>query len=1757
MAELPQQRPVDARKVRISAPEDVDMPDVEPSKTPRVGRQSPPESTPVEPPSLQRRPERILKTAQENTKEVAKAEIPTRKPADLKILVDRCWELPMPTTFGQLCEASKEFRTAIFGRMKPKIQRAVMLAHDRRSVLAQVPEYPWPEEDGMLIKICMEIGGQPVVAIMDTGSQLDVIRQAVADHVLRQPTDVTRIIQMNDANGGEGTLHGCVDRVKMLCGSVKTTANLYISSNQVPFDLLLGRKWQRQNYVGIDERKDGTYLIFKDLRTLEPRYEMLVQTEHLTEEAVRNFRSFLWCQKRKDEGQSLMSPAAWNTRSLEVTEIEERIGVYERKISRDEELDDMRMPGSFGIMTPWESAHHKISAFLSLSQTLCLAILCAGILPRPSVPEGPWDAMTRPLDKTSWTLPESSAPCSSFTFLLHLLPIFAICLCSLSYMPLSTPSFATSPPLVNTLFNLPYSTQRAPATMEPPFLHDIYSLEDRNASVKRLPLQINVRAKTQPKAQFLLRQRTGTHPPPDFPLPEDEPYTTGVKAAQDWNREFAETGDIRAILFALVGAQAKDLSPYTDTEGRACNRYAVSAQLWCLDPEAGLPHSETGMAIVLWYPDPHHHHLGWHMDHVAASVNSVTRSLTKLRAPDFPCHTFPVRTTSYRRIIGLHPPTAVGCPDADSLIDPDPLERTPLHYLEPEHNYLPLFSHPPDLCVQVLNRFLIHDSMLPEGRYNRHVRKPSDFHLPVPPTWQLMGVRSTGETIYVEPMLFISQPPGASFPPTHTSFIYMANNFWTSIPLTSENHGVDAIARHSQRTPEHPYTVQVPSRGHLTARPIFEDENDKWTLITPVEAFRLRHNLPQPGAPPRTVPRLEPLALVDDTSDYSDHSSPVKPPTTLLAIATMHANVTDNEDEHDEDNEIGKEDNGEDGDEDQPPPPPHPPRSPPPQPLMTAIRPPMPIPSPPLAPMLRRLITEPLHAVGLHLTGVSLPPPSPPVPEGCIHTSVGIIRLPTLLLPINTTWKDEYPPTRPSSFVSPTPHEEQSSYLHPVVLHFRLRSLAPSMSVGDGNETPRASVAPAPFEAPPLALTPDSARRGINFTTARMPMVQRLQPLFLLDTDTSSSSSSETSSSSEDIDPYDDELEMEYPLPPPVEPPSSFTENSLLPARQLFAPIPNPQYRSALDRLADVARELISLTSSLPLRVTHAASAQHALEDEEDARFRPERPMSALQNPVVFTAFIPDAPINPFLPVDEEKSSLLFHIEGTNGESSKLNAKPDSWTLASYPPPSTLPWPAMDTTSDRVNDIAERNMADAYDKESLSSTDTDSDLSMLSDEHMSLEGVLFLTSLIEPQTERPSEIAMKMEINPFICSYRPMRTIHGRIVFGHSKGSSPDALTNIPEWPITERVIQECTGFIMEISERILTCGYFRLGDEHLAPNSHIAGLNYTREHLTFQALAGLNLDTPQPLTSISDPNLSTSPSMTDPPTLRSISDPNLSTLPSMTDSPTLTAQALPDDDAHSTQNSSEFMALTESFSFQDVLFQEHAHANLLDPVTRLTVPRFPHGRCASPETSDSEELNAKRLKLATPTPVADACTAAADLMHVLAHAPILPNLRHMRIEVEWLLERILTVLETLQMEARFLEIFFPDDSVYMPLGAREALAHERATNPDGLFQRNYYHHNAILHDVECNFLQATAILFREQENWAIAYSLEELLNVRFNEGLAIARLLRSGHLLNLNGLVTTDPDSLANRLAEVDVDYPIFRLASVLEEAQGSAMDA
>ena len=164
---------------------------------------------------------------------------------------------------------------------------------------------------GLLIKAAMEIDGNTIEAIIDTGSQLNIVNETACKSIIRRPIDYSAKQSMNDANGGEGKLQGIVENVPLDYGSVRTRANLYVGSH-VPFDLLLGRPWQRGNLVSIDEMEDGTYLVFKDLETKEPRHKVLVTPDAIVSNNW-DFDPSTWYTAEKPISYFVDSgSAAWN-----------------------------------------------------------------------------------------------------------------------------------------------------------------------------------------------------------------------------------------------------------------------------------------------------------------------------------------------------------------------------------------------------------------------------------------------------------------------------------------------------------------------------------------------------------------------------------------------------------------------------------------------------------------------------------------------------------------------------------------------------------------------------------------------------------------------------------------------------------------------------------------------------------------------------------------------------------------------------------------------------------------------------------------------------------------------------------------------------------------------------------------------------------------------------------------------------------------------------------------------------------------------------------------------------------------------------------------------------------------------------------------------------------------------------------------------------------------------------------------------------
>ena len=181
-------------------------------------------------------------------------------------ILNKVLNAPVTLPAGEIIGVSKELSQMLQEVIKPKSQKPTsgIVAHSFAT-----------KTRGVLIKLQISCDNRPINAFIDTGSMLNICNENTWKTAIKRPMDISQSLVMNDANGGDGTLRGLVENVPLRCGKITTITNLFVGEH-VPFDLLLGRPWQRGNYVTIDERKDGTYLLFKDPDNLEVRYEIMV-----------------------------------------------------------------------------------------------------------------------------------------------------------------------------------------------------------------------------------------------------------------------------------------------------------------------------------------------------------------------------------------------------------------------------------------------------------------------------------------------------------------------------------------------------------------------------------------------------------------------------------------------------------------------------------------------------------------------------------------------------------------------------------------------------------------------------------------------------------------------------------------------------------------------------------------------------------------------------------------------------------------------------------------------------------------------------------------------------------------------------------------------------------------------------------------------------------------------------------------------------------------------------------------------------------------------------------------------------------------------------------------------------------------------------------------------------------------------------------------------------------------------------------------
>jgi hypothetical protein len=178
--------------------------------------------------------------------------------------------LPVRDLLGLSKDLSKLMADAIrYKRTSPK--QVAQSAGDQ--AVNHAVSYAGTKISEELIKVPMRIGGIDVDAIIDTGSTINIMCKDVFKQ-LSLPINKHITPIMNDANGGSRVMVGLVEQVPIGCGSIATNADVFVADH-VSFEVLLGRPWQKGNSVSIEERSDGTYLLFRDRVRPSMFYELL------------------------------------------------------------------------------------------------------------------------------------------------------------------------------------------------------------------------------------------------------------------------------------------------------------------------------------------------------------------------------------------------------------------------------------------------------------------------------------------------------------------------------------------------------------------------------------------------------------------------------------------------------------------------------------------------------------------------------------------------------------------------------------------------------------------------------------------------------------------------------------------------------------------------------------------------------------------------------------------------------------------------------------------------------------------------------------------------------------------------------------------------------------------------------------------------------------------------------------------------------------------------------------------------------------------------------------------------------------------------------------------------------------------------------------------------------------------------------------------------------------------------------------------
>ena len=184
---------------------------------------------------------------------------------DVRDVLNKLLQTPISLMAGEVLGNSQELSTLLVDQIRPRlVNPSSMPQAVSHHVESDTTNHDLAGSSAPLLRVLAKCGKKEIIAILESGSEVNLLCKDVWDTLQGVPADMSELIILSDASGDKTTLTGYIKDLRLAIGDVVTEGNFWLTETCPP-KIILGRGWHHQNLASVVERPKGTYLRFSNV----------------------------------------------------------------------------------------------------------------------------------------------------------------------------------------------------------------------------------------------------------------------------------------------------------------------------------------------------------------------------------------------------------------------------------------------------------------------------------------------------------------------------------------------------------------------------------------------------------------------------------------------------------------------------------------------------------------------------------------------------------------------------------------------------------------------------------------------------------------------------------------------------------------------------------------------------------------------------------------------------------------------------------------------------------------------------------------------------------------------------------------------------------------------------------------------------------------------------------------------------------------------------------------------------------------------------------------------------------------------------------------------------------------------------------------------------------------------------------------------------------------------------------------------------